>query len=111
MSFSLQVVRALDTTHKIMLYLSQNRIPRVHQLLAVALRAGRSMGEIMQRCAAAVAGTYSPKGYTQEDYDLAVLAWRLGGSRLLHALGKHDAFQHIDTLAAKVGHGWLLRGG
>ena len=54
--------------------------------------------------AAAVAGTYSPKGFSQADFDVALLAWRLGGRRLLHALGEHSGFPCVSTVARNMGN-------
>lgn len=82
--------------------LSSQDVPRLRQLLSVQLKQGKSIDAILAKLAYAIDGTYRAKGYTQEDVDVALLAWRLGGPRLLHVLSKKEGYPSTRTIARKV---------
>jgi hypothetical protein len=42
---------------------------------------------------------YNAKGFSQQEVDIALLAWRLGGLRLLHALGQKEGYPSAYTIA------------
>ncbi|KAG2745675.1 hypothetical protein P692DRAFT_20849795 [Suillus brevipes Sb2] len=66
--------------------LSEPNIPRLHHILTVALK---------RDC---LAGAYQPQGYTGNDLDMAILAYRLGGHTLLHAFSHCLALPSLHTL-------------
>jgi len=69
--------------------LSTNDVPKLRQLIAVALRNSCSVSRLLDRLADAIIGAYKPKGdFVRKDYDLATLTMRLGGGKLLFALAK-----------------------
>lgn len=84
-----RLVRALTLQKRLVQLLSTNDVPKLRQLIAVALRNGCSVSRLLDRLAGAIIGAYKPKGdYVRKDYDLATLTMRLGGGKLLFALAK-----------------------
>jgi hypothetical protein len=57
----LTLSRRLDDHKRLLLALSQQQAPRVHQLVAVCLRQGDSVPVIMDKLAIAVQGHFNPK--------------------------------------------------
>jgi hypothetical protein len=53
--------RGLNMHQRMVYAISQQNIPRLHQLVAVQLRNGRSIAHIVSKMAEAFAGTYKPK--------------------------------------------------
>jgi hypothetical protein len=90
---AVEVARLMEsiTLHKqIVVYISQNTIPRIHQLLGVQLRAGSSIMTMMEKLVSAVSGVYHAKGFTPEDVDASTMVWRIGGPRCLAMLCSRD---------------------
>ena len=67
-----------------------------------AQRDGVSMHGILLRLEQAVNGTCSAKGYSEDEFDLAILSMRLGGQALLHALHKAAGFAGASAVCAKI---------
>jgi hypothetical protein len=78
--------------------LSEPNIPRLHHILTVALKRGSSIWQIINTLEDCLAGAYQPQGYTGNDLDMAILAYRLGGHTLLHAFSHCLALPSLHTL-------------
>lgn len=61
-------------------------IQRVHQLMRIAIKQGRSPREIVNRILKAAEGVYHVRGYSETDLDLARLMKNLAGAKGLYAL-------------------------
>lgn len=94
--------RRLTLAKSILIYLADKDVSGVHRLISQARRDGLSLNAILGRLQQAVAGTYNAKGYSENEYDLAILAMRLGGQSLLHALHKAAGFPGATTVYAKI---------
>lgn len=86
----------------IFIYLADHDVGGVRRLMGQARRDGLSMNGILHRLEQAVNGTYSAKGFSEDEFDLAILSMRLGGQALLHALHKAAAFPGASTVYAKI---------
>lgn len=62
-------------------------VPRLKQLIRVALARNVSISRLIRLLQDAVEGTYSARGYMDDDIDLGVLVYRLGGPKLVYAMG------------------------
>ncbi|KIK36882.1 hypothetical protein CY34DRAFT_26209 [Suillus luteus UH-Slu-Lm8-n1] len=81
--------------------ISEKDIPRIHQIIDVALRHGSSVREIVNKLEDALEGAYSPRGYDANDLDIATLIFRLGGRQLLFAMNQILGVPSLRTLRAK----------
>ncbi|KAG1777967.1 hypothetical protein EV702DRAFT_947624, partial [Suillus placidus] len=78
--------------------LSESDVPRIQHILAVALKRGSSIHQIINTLKDAIAGTYHPRGYSGDDLDIAMLAYRLGGRQLLYAFSRRLGLPSLRTL-------------
>ncbi|KAK7461448.1 hypothetical protein VKT23_008626 [Stygiomarasmius scandens] len=78
--------RRLDDHERLLEALSERNIPRVHQLLSQARKQGMSVPAMISRLHLACEGLYSAKGFSKDDFDLAIMVIRIGGSHLLKIL-------------------------
>ncbi|KAG1829252.1 hypothetical protein EV424DRAFT_1470766 [Suillus variegatus] len=81
--------------------ISENDIPRIHQVINIALRNGASIREIVNKLEDALEGVYRPRGYGADDLDIATLVFRLGGHQLLFALNHKLGLPSLRTLRSK----------
>lgn len=82
-----------------MMLIATNDIPRLKQLIAVALRRGSSAQAIVAQIGRAIDGLYSPRGgFTPTDLDIAHLVKGIGGRRLLYTLNKSKGLASESTL-------------
>ncbi|KAL6302386.1 hypothetical protein BKA93DRAFT_737066 [Sparassis latifolia] len=79
------LVRVTDH-QRLLMTLSEGNIPRVQKLLQVALDSGASIQTIIGKLGNALEGSYHARSYTDFDFDLATLVYRIGGRSLLYAL-------------------------
>lgn len=86
----------------IFIYLADHDVSGVRRLMGQARRDGLSMHAILHRLEQAVNGTYSARGYSEDEFDLAILSMRLGGQALLHALHKAAGFPGASAVYAKI---------
>ena len=70
-----------------MVLLSQNNVPRVKELVTVALKHQRSINYIVDKVVLAINKIYRARP-SEEDKDLAFIVLKLGGPALLDILGK-----------------------
>ncbi|KAG1725128.1 hypothetical protein EDB19DRAFT_1897825 [Suillus lakei] len=78
--------------------ISEQDIPRLRQIINVALRNGAGVQEIVNKLKDALEGVYRPRGYGASDLDIATLVFRLGGRQLLFALNQSLGLPSIRTL-------------
>ncbi len=71
-------MRRMDQHERMLMALGELDVPRVRQLVAVALRAGRGIGYITDQLHCAADGLYHAKGYTEGDFDLSYLILKVG---------------------------------
>lgn len=69
---------------------TEGRVPRLQQLVRVALRNGEGIGGILSRLHAALAGNYRPQGWSSDQiaFDMGYLVLHIGGPHLLTALNR-----------------------
>jgi hypothetical protein len=91
----------LDDYHRLLMAVSENDIPRLQQIINVALRHGTSVREIVNKLEDALEGAYCPRGYGADDLDIATLVYRLGGRQLLFALNHKLSLPSLRTLRAR----------
>lgn len=84
---------------QIMMMIASNNIPRLQQLIAVALSHGSSAEAIAAQIGRAIDGIYSPLGgFAQRDLDIAFLCQAIGGRRLLYTLNKSHGIPSDSTV-------------
>jgi hypothetical protein len=97
----LVVQEKLQLHEAFIMALSEGSVPRLQQLVGVALRNGEGIGSILSRLHAALAGMYSPKGWEvdkeldEESFHLAYLVLRTGGPQLLTALNRQGMLPSV----------------
>ncbi|KAG1863130.1 hypothetical protein F4604DRAFT_2030060 [Suillus subluteus] len=94
------ILTQLDDYKSLIMALLENNIPHLQHILTVALKRGSSIRQIINTLEDSLAGAYHPRGYTGDDLDMAVLAYRLGGRALLHAFSHRLALPSLRTLQA-----------
>ena len=107
--YTLNQVRKCATSHRrvalaksIFIYLADHDVGGVRRLMGQARRDGLSMNAILHRLEQAVGGTYKAKNYSEDEFDLAILAMRLGGHAMLHALHQAAGFPGATAVYAKI---------
>ena len=78
------------------LLISDHNVPRLQQLVSVAMRHGRSISHIVNKVSAAIDGIYSPHP-SQEDKDLSFIVLKFGGPSLLDILYKAGVLPSVST--------------
>ncbi|KAG1743139.1 hypothetical protein EDB19DRAFT_1633376 [Suillus lakei] len=91
----------LDDYNHLMMAISENNIPRIHQVINIALCNGASIREVVNKLEDALEGVYQPCGYGANDLDIATLVFRLGGRQLLFALNQGLKIPSLHTLHTK----------
>ena len=88
--------KALSYHKRFMVLLSENNIPRLNQLVAVALRNRRSITYITEKVMQAIDGVYLARP-SEDDKDLAYLILKLGGPSLLTICYKANKLPSVST--------------
>ena len=83
------VMRKLSDYNRFLGLVSSSDIPGLRRLAAQAIRGGAGISAIVRKVEAALERTYSAKGFSGTDFDIALLCLRLGGRRLLYAISRH----------------------
>ena len=78
--------------------LSQNDAPWLWHILQTLHKNGASIRTILCRIEEAVANGYKPRGYDQDESDLALLIYHVGGANLLTALGQRLCLPSVRTV-------------
>ncbi|KAG1861685.1 hypothetical protein F4604DRAFT_1929762 [Suillus subluteus] len=76
-------------------------IPRLQQIVNIALRNGASIHAVINKLEDALEGVYHPRGYDASDLDIAMLVYRLGGRQLLFALSQKLTIPSLCTLRTR----------
>ncbi|KAG0701125.1 hypothetical protein DFH29DRAFT_1000528 [Suillus ampliporus] len=84
----MRALTQLDDYHRLLMAISENNIPRLQQIINVALCDGASIREIINKLEDTLEGVYRLRGYSVDDLDIATLVYRLGGRQLLYTLNK-----------------------
>ncbi|KAK1234793.1 hypothetical protein PQX77_001996, partial [Marasmius sp. AFHP31] len=93
------LTKKVDDYTRILILLAKNDVSALRRLLSVALKHGASPHMVLRRLEDALNGLYRVRGgFDQQDLDKAFLAKALGGSRLLYALTKSEAYASKSTL-------------
>ena len=100
-----RIAKSLEAHKRLVFCLSENDVPRLRQLLKVALRNGRNIHYVIDKVHEAIMGLYRARGYTrgytEKDIDLGCLILRIGGPRLLHALRQVYGLPSVSFLYQK----------
>ena len=88
--------KTLSYHKRFMILLSENNIPRLNQLVAVALRNRRSITYITEKVMQAIDGLYLARP-SEDDKDLAYLILKLGGPSLLTMCFKSNKLPSVST--------------
>ena len=78
--------KKLSMRNRFIISLSEKDIPRLKQLISVCIRQENGLAYLLRMLQLAVEGLYSPKGYDQNEKNLAAFIMISGGPRLLHVL-------------------------
>lgn len=70
--------------------LSSKDVSRVRQLISVCINNGSGIKTMIRKFLDAANNVYRPKGFTENEIDLAYLTLRIGGPALLYAFSKHN---------------------
>ncbi|KAK7455836.1 hypothetical protein VKT23_010871 [Stygiomarasmius scandens] len=95
-------LRRLDDHERLIQAISERDLPRVHQLLAQARKQGVGIPGIIHRLQLAFDGLYSPKGFCNFDFDLAIMVLRIGGSHLLKILSDEVGLPSLRQLRNRL---------
>lgn len=88
--------------HRLLVYISQNKIPAVTRLLERALRRKQSDELILEDLVRAASGDLRVRqAWSDKELDTANLARLLGGPKLLYALSRTDGYASHTTLQRK----------
>ncbi|KAG2740438.1 hypothetical protein P692DRAFT_201728137, partial [Suillus brevipes Sb2] len=91
----------LNDYSRLLMAISENDVPRLQQIIKIALDNGASVREVVNKLEDAIEGVYRPRGYGSSDIDIATLVYRLGGRQLLYALNHQIGVPSIRTLRAR----------
>ena len=84
------------TFHKrLLIMVAENKIPRLHYLVNVALKNNRSIQYIVGKCTEAIAGVYRAR-VDQDDKDLTFLVLKFGGPSLLDILYRANVLPSVS---------------
>lgn len=99
---SARLHRTLAMHKRILVFLADNEVTGVRRVLCQGLREGMSEKALLFRLEQAFTGKYRAAGYSDRDYDLAILALRLGGQALLYSLHQAAGFPGVTTVYEKM---------
>ncbi|TDL21390.1 hypothetical protein BD410DRAFT_724370, partial [Rickenella mellea] len=94
--------RELDAYKRFLLAVGRGNIPRIHALVATARRQGRGIHAILGRIDLAIKHLYSPKGYSEEEFQRAYLFATLGWRPLLELAHCTLGLPSIDAVKRRV---------
>lgn len=86
----------LSLHERFLVSIAENNVPRLQQLVKVALKNNRKMPYILSKVMAVIEGIYTPNP-SQDDKDMAFLVLKFGGPSLLHILYKAGILPHEST--------------
>lgn len=105
----LNLVRKVTNLHRrvalqkrILIYLADNEVSGVRRVLSQSLRDGLSAKAMLHRLEQAFEGKYRAGGHSDKEFDMAILALRLGGQALLVALHQGAGFPGATSVYEKI---------
>ena len=87
---------------RILIFLADNEVSGVRRVLSQSLRDGLSAKAMLHRLEQAFEGKYRAGGYSDKEFDLAILAMRLGGQAMLVALHQGAEFPGATSVYEKI---------
>jgi hypothetical protein len=93
-----RALRRVEVHARLLQCLATADVKNVRRLLLHQLKAGSTPETIITKLAAASAGLYKARGYSDADLDLCIIVWRCGGARALGALARHTGFPSESTV-------------
>ena len=88
--------KSLDLHQRFMMLIRENSIPKLHQIVKVALSGKKSISYIINKIVDAVKGLYNPHS-SEEDKDLSFLILQYGGPGLLDIVHRALNFPSTST--------------
>ncbi|KAI6008633.1 hypothetical protein PISMIDRAFT_690710 [Pisolithus microcarpus 441] len=93
-----RTLETLDMHSALVMALSQSDVPWLRHILQTLHKNGASIRTILRRIEDAIANGYRPHSYNQDELDLALLIYRVGGGNLLSALNQRLCLPTTRTL-------------
>ncbi|KIJ09541.1 hypothetical protein PAXINDRAFT_87327, partial [Paxillus involutus ATCC 200175] len=93
-----RTLNTLGTHSALVMALSQSDAPWLRHILQTLHKNGASIHAILRRIEDAIANGYKPRGYSQDEIDLSILIYRVGGSNLLSALNQRLCLPAVRTI-------------
>ena len=91
-----RLIGTLNMHQRFLAIVSENNIPKLKQLINVALKKKRNLSYIINKITDAVDGIYSPN-LSKDDKDLAFLVLKMGGPCLLDILFRAGVLPSVST--------------
>ncbi|KAF6757726.1 hypothetical protein DFP72DRAFT_808703 [Ephemerocybe angulata] len=88
----------LSQTNRLIVAIGTENIARVDQVIAVALRKKRGIVGILEQVAAAARGAYRVRSFTEQEWLLSKLLWRIGGDRVGHIAHRALGLPSVSTV-------------
>ena len=88
--------KSLELHQRFMMVIKDNSIPKLHEIVKVAISSKRSLQYIISKLIAAVDGVYNPKN-SEDDKDLAFIILQYGGPGLLDVVHRALNFPSTST--------------
>ena len=86
----------LSLHERFLVSIAENNVPRLQQLVSVALKNNRKITYILSKVMAVIEGIYAPNP-SQDDKDMSFLVLKFGGPSLLNILYKAGILPHEST--------------
>ena len=94
--------RSVALNKRILICLADNEVSGARRVLSQSLRDGLSAKAMLHRLEQAFNGKYRAGGHSDKEFDMAILAMRLGGQALLVALHQGAGFPGATTVYEKI---------
>ncbi|KAJ7182232.1 hypothetical protein C8R43DRAFT_910814 [Mycena crocata] len=78
--------RKMDDYDRLFMAIATNDVPRIHAFFRTGLKNGTSTRALLEQFYLAVEGMRSTKGFSNFEYDIMTLVYRVGGRSLVYAL-------------------------
>ena len=91
-----KIGESVSLHQRLLVEIANNNVPRLNQLVAVALRNNRGISYILSKVTAAIQGVYNARP-SDDDKDLALLVLEFGGPSLLDILYKANYLPSVST--------------
>ncbi|KAG6905050.1 hypothetical protein DXG01_005403, partial [Tephrocybe rancida] len=92
----------IDAWKRLTMSIGKNNIPRIHQLLAVEHRRGRSVYSMLEKLDRAARRAYRPRGYQRADFERSFLIYKLGGRAAVNIAQRSLGVPSIDATKRNI---------